>query len=58
MARSRAGMVTDDKTFSVVILGRRLERIDFKCLSVKEKEQVRRQSIGGQRGESHGFTNR
>jgi len=25
----------------MLILGRKLERYDFKCLSVKEKEQVR-----------------
>jgi len=25
----------------MIILGRKLERYDFKCLSVKEKEQVR-----------------
>jgi hypothetical protein len=29
-----------DKSFSLVIYGRRLERIDFRCLSVKEKEQA------------------
>ena len=31
-----------DLSFSLIILGRRLERIDFTCLSIKEKEQVRR----------------